>query len=349
MYTREILPPRSGPVERGKPLPGTWNAPFDEVDLLMVKMPFPFPLPRGLRDCRIKEWETFIAQDERFFLQAVLCNLKYFRWAQVLLYNKETKEQLRFRKLIPFGGWRMPRTLANASIDSRSYGFFFRIHDWLDADLVKVDLDIEATRKRPAFTAHLEYEADRRRATPMAVNLLFSELRCMYAYKSVAPVRGDMVFGGQHISLDPGTTTGFFGDFKGYYPYRMYSAWCTGVGFDEQNRRYGFSIAENQTKETFKNNENAIWVNGALTPLPPVHITMPHGVEADWIIQDMEGMVDLVFTPQEQIHSGLNLLAAKAEYSTPLGWYNGTILDAAGTPVTLHNHWGFGERLTLRI
>ncbi|MDR2485599.1 MAG: DUF2804 domain-containing protein [Treponema sp.] len=349
MYTREIQSRRTAPIERGKPRQGTWISAFDEADLLAVRMPFSFPLPRVIRDWRIKEWDIFVIQDDQFFLEAILCNIKYYRWAQVLLYDKDTKEKLRFRKLIPFSGWRMPRTLANASIDSRFYGFFFRIHNWLDANLIKVDLDIEATPSRPSFTAHMEYEADKNEITPMAVNLLFTEKRCMYAYKVLAPVRGDMVFGGRHISLDPAKTTGFFGDFKGYYPYRMRSVWCTGLGFDAEHRRYGFSIGESQTKETFKNNENVLWVEGQMTPLPPVHITMPQGIESDWIIQDMEGMVDLVFTPQEQIHSGLNLLVTTAEYDTPLGYYNGTILDAKGKPVSVRNYWGLGEKVYLRV
>jgi hypothetical protein len=300
-------------------------------------------------DYRIKEWESFVIQDARFYLEAILSNIKYYRWAQVLLYDKETKEQLRFRKLMPLSGWRMPRTLSNASIDSRSYGFFFRIHDWLDAGIIKVDLDIEATRKRPSFTAHVEYEADRSKVTPLGVSLLFTERRCMYAYKMLAAVRGDMVFGGRHISLDPAKTLGFFGDFKGYYPYRMHSVWCTGFGFDGENRSYGFSIAENQAKETFKNNENALWVDGRLTPLPPVHITMPQGIQSDWIIQDMEGMVDLIFTPREPIRSGLNLLLMKTEYDTPLGYYNGMVLDSTGKPIPVRNLWGLGERLYLRV
>jgi hypothetical protein len=349
MYTREIQSPRSSPIDRGKPLQGTWTAAFNEVDLLGVKRPFSVPLPRWTRDWRIKEWETFVVQDERFFLQALLSNLKYFRWAYVFLYNKDTQEKLWFRKLLPFNSWRMPRTLFNASIESQSYGFFFRIHNWLDAKRIKVDVDIEATRNRPSFTAHVEYSMDAQQITPIAVNLLFSETRCLYAYKALAPVRGDMVFAGQHISFNPAQTTGFFGDFKGYYPYRTSSVWCTGMGFDEEQRRYGFSVAENQTKETFKNNENVLWVDGRATPLPPVRITMPQGIESDWVIQDMEGMVDLVFTPQEQIRSALSLLVARAEYDTPVGCYNGVLLDSAGKPVSVHNQWGLGERLTLRV
>jgi hypothetical protein len=349
MYTREIQPHRTTPIEQGKPLQGTWTSAFDEVNFLDSQRVFSMPLPRWMQDCRIKEWEIFVIQDEHFFLGAILSNVKYYRWAQVFLYDKDTKERIRFRKLMPFRGGRMPRSLSNTSIDSRSYGFFFRIHNWLDADTIKVDLDIEATRKRPAFTAHIEYEVDKTRLTPMAVNLLFSEKRWMYAYKVLAPVRGDMVFGGRHLSLNPAKTSGFFGDFKGYYPYQMQSVWCTGLGFDGKNRRYGFSIAENQTRETFKNNENALWVDGKLTPLPPVRITMPGGIESDWIIQDMEGMVDLIFTPQEQIQSRFNILITQVSYTTPLGYYNGTILDAEGKPVSIHKQWGFGEKLYLRI
>ncbi|MDR2534532.1 MAG: DUF2804 domain-containing protein [Treponema sp.] len=349
MYTREIQSHRASPIEQGKPLQGTWDTPFDKVDLMAVRRAFPIPPPRWTQECRIKEWQVFVMQDQRFFFEAVFGNIKYFRWAQVFFYNKETKEKLRFRKLIPFRGWQMPQSLSNALIDSRSHGFFFRIHNWLDADLIKVDLDIEAARTRPSFTAHLEYEAAKSSVTPMAVNLLFSQTQCMYAYKVVAPVRGDLVFAGDHIGLNPAQTVGFFGDFKGHYPYRMHSVWCTGLGFDEENRRYGFSVAENQTKETFKNNENALWVDGKMTPLPPVHITIPQGIESDWVIQDMEGMVDLVFTPQEPMHSGFTLLIANGEYNTPLGYYNGAVLDAAGNAVLIHNHWGLGEQVNLRI
>jgi len=78
----------------------------------------------------------------------------------------------------------------------------------------------------------------------------------------------------------------------------MHTTMCNAEGFDEENRRFGFHIAENQTRDTNKNNENALWVNGKLTPLPPVRITMPDGINADWVIQDVEGMVDLKFTPK---------------------------------------------------
>jgi hypothetical protein len=349
MYTRELRAPQDTPVENGLPVQGTWTSAFKEVDLLAIQWPYRFPLPRSLLDTRVKEWESFTIQDDRFFLQAMLANVKLYRVAQVFLYDKENKEKTKYLKVIPFGGWKLPWDLHNSAVDSHSMGFFFRIHSWLDADTVRVDLDITARPRKPALTAHLMYDLYRDRTTPLVVNLSFSERRCLYAYKILAAVRGDLVFGGKRISLIPSRTSGFFFDFKGFYPYPMYSTWCTASGFDEEGRRIGFTVAENQTRENRRNNENALWVDGELSPLPAVRITMPRGIMGDWIIQDLEGMVDLVFTPQEQLRSGYNVIFSRADLESPLGYYNGMLISTGGEQIQIHNLWGTGEKIFLRV
>jgi hypothetical protein len=171
----------------------------------------------------------------------------------------------------------------------------------------------------------------------------------MYAYKIMAPIQGDIVLGGRHISFKPEKTTGIFCDYKGFFPYRTSNSWCNAAGFDQKGRRYGFSIAENQAREPYKNNENALWVNGNLTPLPPVKITKPDGPGSDWIIQDMEGMVDLTFTPKESIGKSFNLLVCRSDYHYPVGVYNGAIKNTKGEEIQVKNLWGTGEQLYLRI
>jgi hypothetical protein len=349
MYIREQCLPQSAPVKDGAPVQGTWTCPFEEVDLLAIRRPYRCPLPRSLRDSRLKEWESLIIQDDRFFLKAILANVKFFRMAQVFLYDKESGEKLKYFKLIPFESWKLPKNLRNSSIESRSSGFFFRIHDWLDADTIRVDLDIGEGAGRPALTAHLMYDLDRRKTLPLVVNLGFSERRCVSVYKAMAAVRGDMVFGGRRFSFDFDRTSGFFFDFKGFYPYRMQAVWCGASGFDDQGRRVGFSVAENQARENRRNNENVLWVDGELTPLPAVRITMPEGIASDWIIQDLEGMVDLVFHPRESLRSGYNVILSRANLESPLGVYNGAVVSAAGERIMIHNFWGNGEKLFLRV
>ncbi|MCL2381009.1 MAG: DUF2804 domain-containing protein [Treponema sp.] len=349
MYVREIQESRTAPVEKGTPLQGTWTKAFEEVDLLSVHRPYPFPLPRAVKGSRIKEWESFIIQDDRYVLQARLCNLKYYRTAFVLMYDKETKERLEFKKTIPGGWWNLPRFPDNSSVDSRSLGFFFRAHSWLDAERITLELDIKPRGRRPAFTAHLTLELGTETATPMAVSLLFSERRNMCAYKTLAAVRGNVVSGGRHIYFDPATTSGLFCDFKGYYPYRMRCTWCAGMGFDERNRRFGFALGENQAREPYRNNENALWVNGRLTPLPPVKITRNGGRESDWVIQDTEGMVDLNFTPKQPRRDARNLVLFNSDYENPLGVFNGAVVNTDGEALEVCNLWGICEKIYLRV
>ncbi|MCL2832845.1 MAG: DUF2804 domain-containing protein [Treponema sp.] len=368
MYVREIQPPRATPIDKGKQVQGTWTEAFDEVNLLDIRKPYRFPIPRGLRDSRIKEWESFLIQDDKYLLFAVLANIKVCRYASIILYDKENKEKLWFKKLIPGTGWHLPRSLKNASVDSRSWGFFFRIHSWLDAHTIKLDLDIEPTRKRPSFTAHAEFNlaeepgqpmvqpqavqpeaAQSIAVQPLTVSLMYAENRGMYTYKTMAPVRGDMVFGGRHISLNPARTSGLFCDFKGFFPYGGNSQWCGALFLDAAGRRIGFTVSENPARESYANNENCLWIDGVLTPLPPVKITRNAEDEPEWIIQDMEGMVDLVFTPVVQIRYKLNILLSQSFYDSPPGLFNGMIVSSKGEEIHLKNVYGLGEKLHLQV
>jgi hypothetical protein len=349
MYTREILPPIASPVKDGNPIIGTWNKAFEKVDLQEISKPFRCPLPRWAKDLRIKEWQCFNAHNNYFLLDAIFCNLKLYRMAQVLLYDREKEQKFIFRKIIPGTGWQLPKSLANSSVNSHSKSFFFRIHDWLDADTVKLDINIEATRKRPQLTIHLAYDMNSQDVIPMAASLVVSNRRTMYAYKALSPVRGDMVLDGKRISLRQDTCSGIFYDCKGFFPYRMNTTICNAAGFEEENRRFGFHIVENQTRDTNKNNENALWVNGKLTPLPPVRITMPNGIDADWIIQDVEGMIDLTFTPKEPDRSGAKLFFTRADFHVPVGYYNGMLVNSEGEKIHIKNLFGIGEKLYLRV
>ena len=349
MYTRAIQNPRGSPIENGAPLTGTWNSAFAQVDLLSVQRPYSWPLPRWVRDHRIKEWESFSVQDDHFFLEALLGNFKLFHLAQVFLYDKETERNYVYRKLLPGNRWRMPRSLNHGLVECHSSDFLFRIHTWLNADTIKLDLDIGAAKRQPDFTAHLAYSLGSGDVTPVAVSLNFTERRNMYAYKALAAVRGDLVLGDRHISLDPAHCMGIFRDYKGFFPYRMRGVFCGGMGFDAEGRRYGFHIVENQAKETHKNNENALWVNGSFTPLPPVRITMPGGPESDWVIQDLEGMVDLVFTPREINRFGVNFVITSGDFIAPIGYYNGALVSGNNEQIQVRNQWGIGEKLYLRV
>jgi len=349
MYAREIQAPRATPIENGMPLAGTWTKAFSQVNLLDIHRPYRCQLPRWIRDARIKEWEGFSVQDDQFCLEAFLGNFKMFQATKIFLYNKETEEAYVFKKAAWGKNWRLPQKLENAAVECRAPGFFFRIHNWLSANAVKLDIDIAATKRQPAFTTHLAFAMGSRDISPIVVSLPFAERRSMYAFKALTSVRGDIVLDGRHASLNPARCTGIFRDYKGFFPYRMRFTSCGGMGFDDEGRRYGFHIVENQARDSRKNNESALWLDGRMTPLPPVRITMPNGPESDWVIQDLDGMVDLVFTPETSNRFRTNFFVAKADFLAPMGYYNGMLASAKGEQIQVRSQWGIGEKLYLRV
>ena len=349
MYTREIQAPRDSLIENGAPITGTWTKAFALVDLLGIRRPYSWPLPHWLLDYRIKEWESFSVQDDHIYLEALLGNFKLFQMAQVYFYDKKTGKTTAFRKIIPGNIWRIPNNLNNASVECHASRFFFRIHAWLNANTIKLDLDIAASKKQPAFTAHLAYCIAKRDATPVTVSLNFTERRSMYAFKTLTAVRGDIVLGDRHVTLNQSHCMGIFRDYKGFFPYRMKGIFCGTMGIDQEGNRYGFHIVENQAKDTRKNNENVLWVNGQYTPLPPVRITMPNGPESDWVIQDMEGMVDLIFTPKEINRFASNLVIGHGDFFAPMGYYNGMLVNNKEKQIHVRSQWGIAEKLYLRV
>ena len=349
MYTRNIRNPRASPIENGMPLTGTWKRAFSHVDLSDIRRPYSLPLPRWVRNIRVKEWESISVQNENFYLVAILGNFKLFQTIQIFLYDKEKEKSYHYKKFVLGNNWHLPKSLYNSAVECRSSKFFFRIHLWLIADTIKLDIDIKKTKHLPALTVHLAFNMGSRDLTPMAVSLNFTKQRNMYAFKALSTVRGDIVLGEEHTNFKKSRCIGIFCDYKGFFPYRMKGVYCSGMGFDDKGKRFGFHIAENQANKSNNSNENALWLDGSLTPLPPVKITMPGGPSSDWVIQDTDGMVDLIFTPKIINWYDINFFIFGGDLFAPMGYYNGMLASSGTEQIQVRNLWGIGEKLYLRV
>ncbi|MHB9296402.1 hypothetical protein PilKf_02165 [Pillotina sp. SPG140] len=347
MYTREFQKPRKSPLEESQVVVGTWNQIFESTDLSGVRKPLGIFMPSWLQNYRLKEWESFSIYHNSLSLELVFTNLKYYQSLFLFLYDRVTKEQYYMSRLLPFTSRKLSKTLLNSSLEIRTHTLFFRVHNWLAAHTIALDLDIEASLKRPPLTLHISFEVPEH-FTPLTVNMLMGERQPLYMCKLLSPLEGDVMLGGTRWLLKSTNACGIVCDGKGYYPYRSHALRCMAAGVAD-NGLYGFSVGENQAKNPYQNNENALWYNGVLTAFPPVHITMPNGIESEWIIQDLEGMVDLVFTPQEYIRSTFNALVNRIDYIALFGYYNGDLVDLTGNHVPIRTVWGQGEKLYMRV
>ena len=170
----------------------------------------------------------------------------------------------------------------------------------------------------------------------------------MYTTKVLMPMKGSFKVGDEGYVFDGADSMGILDDNKGFYPYHLAYDWVTGFGLDAKGRRVGFNLVDNGVKDQDRYNENVLWINSRMYVLPPVRITRPNGLEADWIIQDMEGMVDLAFKPEKQNDIVMDMIVAKADYHGPYGCFSGALKTPEGERIEVENLYGMGEKKYLR-
>ncbi|MDR0383642.1 MAG: DUF2804 domain-containing protein [Spirochaetaceae bacterium] len=347
MYKRRLLPQRDSPVEDGKPLQGTWTTPFETVNLLSVKRPYRVPLPNWVLDLRIKEWQTFTAQNDDIWLEAVIANLKLFCFAEITFLDKKKNEKMHVAKALPPAAWKMPQSLRDGVVEHDSAGFSFKIHDFLASRKITLDIDIDSAIERPVFAANLEFDLDIQKTTPLAANLLIAENRPMYIFKGFSDVEGTVIWGDRNMPLNREATGGLFHDVKGFIPYRSRYFSCRSLGVDTKGRRFAFSLGEHITRKLNVNNESALWLEGTLTALPPVRIVMYEHGEA--VIQDLEGMVDLTFKLAEDTVARFDMFFVGMEHRNQMGHFNGTLTTADGEKLPVRNLPGAAECFDFRL
>ena len=351
MYSREIQPPSGCPVQNGKPLQGTWTRPFERVNLRDTENPFSIPLPKWLTNFRIKEWQSFIIQNDELFFESLTANLKFFRFIEAAFFDKKNNEMKHYFDCFPFAFWELPESLDNSFVECKALGYSMSIHNCLNTSAINFSFEVNSIEDLPGLETEFELSFGPKKRLPLVTNLLFSEERSVYSYKNLGTVSGQLSVGEEScFILDPESTLGIFRDCKGFFPYLTRSEWINGLGFTKDGRTIGFSMAENQAKAENKDNENVLWIQNSLTALPPVRITHSTGIDQNWIIEDVEGMVDLCFTPQKQVDKkGYDILLSKAAFYNPVGFFNGTIMTKDGEKIHVHNLWGCAESLYLRL
>jgi hypothetical protein len=347
MYERQMLPQREEPFENGKPVQGTWTSPFANVDFSAIDKPYRIPLPAWILDYRLKEWQIFAARNDDIMLEAFIANLKFFCFAEIIFWDSYGGKKMNVFKMFPFSAWKMPKSLDDSVIEQADGGFSFRAHNSMASRRVTLDISIDSAIERPAFGAHLVFDTNIQKTTPMAVNMLMAENRPVYIFKNFAGVEGGVIWGDTKTALSGESASGLFEDCKGFIPYRAQYINCRGFYFDSRGRRVGFSLGEHITRKLNVTNENALWLEGALTPLPPVRIT--EGESGQWAVEDLEGMIDLNFKLSDDVYRQVDLFFIGMDHNNLAGLFNGMLITRDGEKLLMRNVPGAIEYFNFRL
>lgn len=341
-------PPPEAAVREGRFEFGRFNAPFPRANMLDVERPYHYPVPRFLKDLRLKEWQAFQFGDSRWFLFTALYNAKLFSFATFQAYDRETKARYGFKRILPGGDFRFHDRLARSRVAYRGPRSLIDYDFSLDEGKIRIDIE-HAYRKRAArFSGSFAFALGPRLTAPSAVCLPLGMNRAMYSTKVLMPFSGEFRSEEGDYRFDSPAAMGILDDHKGFYPWRLRYDWVTGFGLDAKGRRAGFNLTDNQVKDQERYNENCLWIGSKVWPLPPVRVTRPQGPQGDWIIQDTEGMVDLVFHPEVENDIRFNLGLVESDYHGPFGSFRGLLKNGDGDKIEAERLYGAGEQKYLR-
>jgi hypothetical protein len=130
---------------------------------------------------------------------------------------------------------------------------------------------------------------------------------------------------------------------EAFFPRRTTWNWATAGGVSPDGQVVGFNLAvgvHDDTKGRF--NENALWLNGHPSALPPVTFTVSPG-ETPWAIHSQDGSVDLVFEPRGERREEVNLYVVSSHFRQAFGAFTGKLRDARGREVRIEGVPGVAE------
>lgn len=337
-------------VREGSLVLGSWEGIPGSANLIDVRRPYHYPLPRFLKGLRLKEWRAIQAGDEEMFIFAVLYDAKFLSMASVNIWDKKEEKREDFRHNFLGSRFSLPISLEFSETHANAAGDHLSIR--VDPEMGFLNLRAfsrprKAVDKR--FDLNLRFDLSKGNCSPFSVCLPLGLNRAMYSTKILMSCSGRIAIGGREHFFDPKNASGILDDHKGYYPYRLHYDWATGFGVEKTGRRIGFNLTDNQVKDQERYNENRLWIDNAVHALPPVKITRPYGRESPWVIQDTEGMVDLVFHPEVSHDIQLNLGLVDIDYAGPFGRFEGRLRSPSGEAVDASNLYGMGEDKSVRL
>lgn len=355
---------------------GSWLGSPGTANLIEATRPYRYPVPPSLQRLRLKEWRAVQAGDEDYFLCAVLYDAKFMSMASLDLWDRKGRLSYGFRKIFPGSRFSLPADLWPRSTIAETADCRARIELGPEPGVLRLDFS-NKPRGADAIELDLEFRVAAPGASAFSVCLPFGTNRAMYSTKALSPCSGSLRIGSRVHSFAASSALAVLDDHKGYYPYRLHYDWATGFGYSLRGSPIGFNLTDNQVADQARFNENRLWLEGEILPLPPVKFFRPSGRSGPWVIRDSGGgfadagagsgadpagldgaigavetsplYVDLVFHPEVDHDIDVKLGIAEIDYAGPFGRFEGWLKAPDGRVIRAEDLYGMGEDKRVRL
>ncbi|MDD7805473.1 MAG: DUF2804 domain-containing protein [Endozoicomonas sp. (ex Botrylloides leachii)] len=345
-YKREILPSPTEAVTAGVCNFGTFSSEIKKINLLETRRPLGLPLPTKLNNFRLKEWEAIQLLCEHWFFCIAVYNTKTIGTAIIMAFNRQTERMYVYQHKVPFWKLTTPSGLTDSHYYYHSPHLTLDIKNQLQTHKVTVSFSANHFKNQPnlqgTFCGHYLTE-------PIVTISPLGDNRPLYSHKALMTAEGYVYINNKKFNYASEHTCMIMDDHKGFYPYTMQYDWATALGRGSEGILQGFNLTNNQVKDQEQFNENCLWFDGKMYPLPPISIVRPQGVQGKWQIKDSYKLIDLTFTPRADVLNYLNLGLIKTRYHGPTGLFSGFIKTVDGPTVCFDGFVGMGEKKYIRM
>ena len=335
--------PPSSIAKNGVASFGTFAGPIPNLNMLDVANPVKKYFPRWLNSIRIKEWEAFeISFDEGFIVGAIY-DVGIMTFNVLIFYDKDKNEVAHNQYISHQPGKVVEDSLIDSTSKYNIRGFEIAFENNMQEGKCTVSAHCPPRNNRLKMIVDCDFVSI---SQPSVVVMPLGDNRPLYSHKELFSVEGEICIGDKTYVMNENSLA-IIDDHKGYYPYNMHYDWITGMGKTAQDGVIGFNLTDNQVSNKHDYNENYLWINGDMHPLPEISIARLEN--GNWLATDEHDTVNVEFIIMNEFELKVGLEILGANYIAPFGYHKGWIKDIFGVKHSVNNLFGMGEDKTYNM
>lgn len=353
MYTRNLKEAPDNLIKDGKAQFGSYSKPPKSLNIKGMKYPFGvLPLPTFITNLRIRSNLSFVFSTPEYFGTIDLLDSKIYGFSEINIWNKKTLQRYSYKNVMLLIRRLIPKDLEKGICSTYSKRRYVRVAWDKNKNRFSIVFNLKGDDVRPNFMGSFVSSYNDEIASLTSLLPAPIMRRCYASYQQAMTVQGGLCItrGKMNPFFFPQETQSLFILSRAYYKSRTLNNLISGIGKVGENN-ISFRISDMSIfpldRDTY--NENVLFVNNEITPLPPVTVAHPFGKMKKWSIQDTESMVDLVFTPDSASQRLVSVVLLHAQYFTIYGTFEGVLITKDGKSITLKDFPGIIKNQRIRL
>ncbi len=331
----------------GKAQFGTFDEPFETLNLLDCHKPCGALYPKCLNRKRLTEWEAFEINMDELSLVSAIYNTGSLGFSIMVVYDKAAHKIYSWKNFVSAKAAHVAPQLVNGVSELKTKKSDYKIINDLKNGKARA-VGYSENKKFGKFEIDMSVE----RVSPISnVCIPFGKNKPLYSEKDFFKAVGYISINGKKYESN-GNTVSIIDDHKGYYPFIAHYDWLTAMGklnIGGTEKYFAFNLTRNQSINQDDYNENLIWLENDSSPLPPVKFTRDKKNKNIWYVKDEHGCVDIRFEIDQTFKMPMHFIVIDVKYLLPFGTIYGTLKDVDGNVYTVDGMTGIGEYKKTRM